>query len=811
MRQRVTSRVATVFLALGLACASAAAHGSESLPSLADMDVAWETPGAAAVQQALPAPATSAAGKVFFSLRSPSAGQEVPPGARVDWTVSLRVTGPNQGLALFSADLRQDTANPELFDLPPAAGAPAPMAAFDRPLGFTNPAADPWSSAYGGLSRRLDGSHRDLLQMGGAQNTFGVPGPCLGPAADLCQGQATEVVWLVGRRGGVLAATGSFVLPATPGLYTFYLDAARANVLTGLSAGAGVGVRAARVDLEEAWFQVRVAGPLAGAEGELAARPRPTAIPSPAADAVLRPAEGAALPYTHVPFRWPSRPGGEDGYRLQIAPDDGSADPFAGAGMELLEEVAPGPEPRLVITEGLEFGRDYAWRVGTLASAADGAPVHRFRTLPLPAMSFDLQASEPEPGPVQPGVTLFNVSRRQDPPEIAGPLALAVDRQGEPIYFTYQQGEGNAGYIEVRPETGRLLIMRSTGPGGGGDPGAASPVLVNDETLDGRIAWQAPAGRGYRYHHDADLMPDGQVVLLLYDDLLLPEDGGETRFGDRIVILDRHTQEEIWSWAAIDHYSTLDGNRFPDWTHGNAANYVEADHSIYFSARHLSRITRIDVATGQVVYNMGAIQPSGDTDFGDGFFTFQHSPEILPNGNMVLFDNGNESFPRVSRAVEIQFNSNQMPTSGQIVWDWVERNEDGFALFSGFAGDADRLPNGNTILSSAPRATLYEVTRDGRLVWKLRVGQGFPFTSIYRVQMLEALHADTPGDRDGDQDVDLLDLAGLQAGAGGGPELGFPDRLSDMDDDGDLDGADAADLARWMTGPLERDQGVPPP
>ena len=74
-------------------------------------------------------------------------------------------------------------------------------------------------------------------------------------------------------------------------------------------------------------------------------------------------------------------------------------------------------------------------------------------------------------------------------------------------------------------------------------------------------------------------------------------------------------------------------------------SYNPADNSVYYSAKHFSRITRIDFATGQIVYNMGQDMPSGDTTFGDGLFHHQHAPEMLPNGNMLIFDNGNDREP----------------------------------------------------------------------------------------------------------------------------------------------------------------------
>ena len=107
-------------------------------------------------------------------------------------------------------------------------------------------------------------------------------------------------------------------------------------------------------------------------------------------------------------------------------------------------------------------------------------------------------------------------------------------------------------------------------------------------------------------HHDADILPDGNVLLLLHDDMFLPEDLGERRRGDRLVVLDRHTLDEVWSWRTIDHFSTGAGHPDPArWTHCNTAFYHAPHDSVYISSRHFSRITRIDFGTGDIVFNMG--------------------------------------------------------------------------------------------------------------------------------------------------------------------------------------------------------------
>lgn len=180
-------------------------------------------------------------GTVALELVSAVNGQTVAPGQEVPWRIRCFVSsGDNLGLALISVDLVQDETNPELFDIPPGAAVTTPMRAFDRPDGFTNPqedpGADPEGSGYGG-SRIGELGSKNLLQIGGAQNTFGRIGPCFGPAADVCMGQDIDPDTGVGQgAGGETVAFGTLPAPATPGTYVFRIENALANTLQTVNA-----------------------------------------------------------------------------------------------------------------------------------------------------------------------------------------------------------------------------------------------------------------------------------------------------------------------------------------------------------------------------------------------------------------------------------------------------------------------------------------------------------------------------------------------------------------------------------------------
>lgn len=168
---------------------------------------------------ALAAAAAASAATVAVSLESAADGQTIAPGATVNWTINFSVsTGDNLGLALLSADLVQAAANPDLFDLPVAGGVPAPMVKFARPQGISNP-----GTGYSGTQVGPAGA-RNLVQIGGGQNTFGyVLGGSIGTNVNVQSG--------VGQSGAVTLASGSFTAPAAAGTYTFSLANVRANTL----------------------------------------------------------------------------------------------------------------------------------------------------------------------------------------------------------------------------------------------------------------------------------------------------------------------------------------------------------------------------------------------------------------------------------------------------------------------------------------------------------------------------------------------------------------------------------------------------
>lgn len=94
--------------------------------------------------------------------------------------------------------------------------------------------------------------------------------------------------------------------------------------------------------------------------------------------------------------------------------------------------------------------------------------------------------------------------------------------------------------------------------------------------------------------------------------------------------------------------------------------------------------------------------------WGPGELDWPHTPTMLDNGNILIFDNRKHGL--YSRVIEIN------PISGKILWQYKANPPEKF--FSEFRGSNQRLPNGNTLITESENGRVFEVTANGEIVWE---------------------------------------------------------------------------------------------
>jgi len=190
-------------------------------------------------------------------------------------------------------------------------------------------------------------------------------------------------------------------------------------------------------------------------------------------------------------------------------------------------------------------------------------------------------------------------------------------------------------------------------------------------------------------------------------------------------------------WLHINSMSLLGRNRWFD-QYGDTRFHPR---NIIIASRRASFLAIISADTGAVVWRLGPDLSPGMVGAGVGQLVGPHHAHMVPQGlpgagNILVFDNGGRAgyggatgYPRYerwhSRVVEID------PRDMQKVWEYGPTVGTDM-LFSAALGSAQRLPSGNTFITSGLEGRLLEVTPTGDVVWRLQIKDGSAMAAIYR-------------------------------------------------------------------------------
>ena len=137
-----------------------------------------------------------------------------------------------------------------------------------------------------------------------------------------------------------------------------------------------------------------------------------------------------------------------------------------------------------------------------------------------------------------------------------------------------------------------------------------------------------------------------------------------------------------------------------EWTHSNSLQ-VAATGEILQSIRHLDTVIAISPTFDRIAWRIGRFSSSfAFPDPSDKFY-HQHFARMLPNGNLLLFDNGNgrpaAEGGLYSRGLELALDWNTM--TARKVWQYRHPLVGGSSTYkySNSQGEAIRLENGNTL------------------------------------------------------------------------------------------------------------------
>ncbi len=226
---------------------------------------------------------------------------------------------------------------------------------------------------------------------------------------------------------------------------------------------------------------------------------------------------------------------------------------------------------------------------------------------------------------------------------------------------------------------------------------------------DSNLLWANPN----RAHHDMHVTEWGEIYLLTREARVVQRLGAEREIlEDFISVLDDQGRE-LRRTSLLDSYENselgLSYDMLPvqdgDLFHTNSLELLGERHAglpavfqpgnVLVALRELSANAVVDLAREEIVW----IQ-TGD-------FLGHHDPHVLANGHLLLFDNNAEAIG--SRVLELD-------ATGEVHWQYEGTDDKWF--FSRSCGLAQRLHNGNTLITETDNGRAFEVSADKRIVWE---------------------------------------------------------------------------------------------
>ncbi|HET7324107.1 MAG TPA: aryl-sulfate sulfotransferase, partial [Halococcus sp.] len=193
--------------------------------------------------------------------------------------------------------------------------------------------------------------------------------------------------------------------------------------------------------------------------------------------------------------------------------------------------------------------------------------------------------------------------------------------------------------------------------------------------------------------HDVDLINGDQLLVANMREY--NETTGVSN--DRIFIYDRSAEEIVWQWTFKNHYpNSTDGGYSADWTHVNDIDKIGAG-KFMVSPRNFDQVIVVNRSTGNITMRLGR---DGNHDV----LFEQHNPDYLVGDNgtptILVADSEND------RIAEYRLNGSEWERTWTLSGglDWPR--------------DADRLQNGNTLITDTLNHRVIEVTPTGEVVWE---------------------------------------------------------------------------------------------
>ena len=480
---------------------------------------------------------------------------------------------------------------------------------------------------------------------------------------------------------------------------------------------------------------------------------------------LIRPSDGDELNYIHILFEWEQQPDAI-GYNLQVSTDEF----FNNLILDVDETYTV-----YIDSDNFNWNDTYYWRVRSIMDC-DGCEYGDW----IGTSMFSISQSTPpyidEGVEIESSTDIYQDDLLEDGYVAigafrTGPHSFIIDKYGNEIWNSGILLE-NEGWLS----DGFMLNHINEYGNISGYSGLNYPYNTGTKiNFDLDFLWSAPTPEiqvdmhefkqisngnymGFQNVYAVGPIPSDNFMTETFQMLGYQADGVTPEFpwfGQKIVEWNSD-HEVVWSWNPFDHFTMDDFDNYGgtwwnsfnqgshDWVHSNAFHFDEEESVIYVSHRHLSRISKIAYPSGDVIWNMGlpAEYNTGEnnicTELG---FSFQHNIQLLDDGDLLFFDNGNlsemllgDSNPTTRiRRIRVIDNS-----YCETIWEYELPPN----LYGSAAGSVQLLDNGNYSIYTIASGSVIEVTPEQEIIWKHTGNISNSWGWYYRAYKIPSIHPD---------------------------------------------------------------------
>ena len=477
---------------------------------------------------------------------------------------------------------------------------------------------------------------------------------------------------------------------------------------------------------------------------------------------LVSPSDGDELNYIHILFEWEQQPDAI-GYNLQVSTD------------EFFNNLILDVDDTYTVyidTENLGWDDTYYWKVRPVYSDENYGDW-------IGTSMFNIGQSTPpyidEGVEIESSTDIYQDDLLEDGYVAIGafspgPHSFIIDKYGNEIWnsgiLLENEGWFSDGFIlnhineygNISGYSG-LNYPYNTGMKANTDMDVVWSTM-NPEPVDMHEFKQISNGNymGFQNEYAVGPIPSNNDMTETFQMLGYQADGVTPEFpwfGQKIVEWNSD-HEVVWSWNPFDHFTMDDFDNYGgtwwnsfnqgshDWVHSNAFHFDEEESVIYVSHRHLSRISKIAYPSGDVIWNMGlpAEYNTGDNNIcTDLRFSFQHNIQLVDDGDLLFFDNGNlsemllgDSNPTTRiRRIRVIDNS-----YCETIWEYELPPN----LYGSAAGSVQLLDNGNYSIYTIGTGSVIEVTPEQEIIWKHTGNINSAWGWYYRAYKIPSIHPD---------------------------------------------------------------------